>query len=185
MTGKKKYHYGGNVPTPPGQRPHPPIGRDNRPRNLQDQVRRRVTMSPEEAALRRRIAEQQQRRRMPGLGKPGGPTPFPSPIQQPRPIRGAVPVQATPQPMPTERQRPVQRRQTPLRPESTTPRPPQSRQARRAPVNVVENAKTNAQLLKQLAQGTIGRGGAKRSTGTPKPSRRSRPAPQGRTRRKG
>lgn len=177
MKSTKKYHRGGNMPTPPGQVPHSPIGRGNRPRNLREQV---VGISPEEAALRKRI--QQARRMESEQRKRLRSQPMPMPIQQPRPIRGAVPVQATPQPMPTQRQQPVARR-TPLRPESTTVVPPSGRRSTGTPkpqprISPIEQAKQNSELLKRLAQGNLGtsrtKASAKRSTGTPRPVGRGR-----------
>jgi len=172
MKPTKKYHRGGNMPTPPGQVPHSPVA----------SPRGRPLVPPRGRGPRVSVDPRPRSRVMPGLGKPGGPTPFPNPIQQPRPVRGAVPVQTTPQPMPTQRQQPIARR-TPLRPESTTVVPPSARRSTGTPkprprISPIEQAKKNSELLKRLAQGNLGtsrkKASAKRSTGTPRPVGRGR-----------
>jgi len=172
MKDKKKYHRGGNMPTPPGQVPHPPIGRRNAQQRRINQ-QRRLTINEQIREAQRRAQREAQRRSTNQRRQP-----MPMPIQQPRPIRGAVPVQATPQPMPAQRQLPLIRR-PPLRPESTTVVPPSARRSTGTPkpkprISPLEQAKKNSELLRRLAQGTIGRGRARRSTGTPKPSGRGR-----------
>ena len=84
MKDDKKYHRGGRVPTPRGQVPHPRIrGRGGRA----DAEARRMAEARARAMFEARRKQAGQQRTAP------------SPIQQPRPVRGATPIQATPQPM--------------------------------------------------------------------------------------
>ena len=125
MKDDKKYHRGGRVPTPRGQVPHPPIGRPGIGRgrgrkglSSTAELQKRMAL----ANARRRMQQDALNRRLRGGRLQPGPQPFPlrpMPMQPPRPVKGATPIQATPQPMEPAQAVPA----TGSRPNAGTPRP--------------------------------------------------------------